>query len=384
MIPLSVPHLSGNEWKYLKECLDTQWVSSVGPFVDRFEKEIAEYVGSKYAVAVVNGTSALHMALQIAGVQENDEVLVSDLTFVASVNSILYCNAKPVFMDVDYTSCQMDSKKVEAFLTEECEKTPDGLCRNKKTGRIIKVLMPVHILGFSAEIDSLITVAKRFNIKVVEDSAEGLGVRFYDKHVGTFGDLGILSFNGNKIITCGGGGIILTNDASYADRAKYLTTQAKNDPIEFDHNEMGYNYRLTNIQAALGVAQLEQLQGFVESKLKIAKNYEENLKMNPFINFPKPLAGTIPTYWMYTILVNFSEFGRKRQEIIKELIDRKIGVRPFWKPAHTLKYLSGFQSYRIENTIKLYENGICLPCSVNLTPEDQKRVCETLNSLIKT
>jgi perosamine synthetase len=384
MIPLSTPHLNGNEWKYMKECLDTQWVSSVGPFVDRFEKEVADYVGAKHAIAVVNGTSALHIALQIAGVQENDEVLVSDLTFVASVNSILYCNAKPVFMDVDYASCQMDFKKVEAFLTEECEKTPDGLCRNKATGRIIKVLMPVHILGFSAEIDSLVNLAKSFNIKVVEDSAEGLGVRFRDKHVGTFGDLGILSFNGNKIITCGGGGIILTNDTSYANRAKYLTTQAKNDPIEFDHHEMGYNYRLTNVQAALGVAQLEQLGEFVDAKLKIAKNYEESLKTNPLISFPKPFAGTLPTYWMYTVLINFSEVGKTREEVIKKMIDMKIGVRPFWKPAHTLPYLSGFQNYQIENSLKLYEQGICLPCSVHLTEEDQNNVCETIKNCLNT
>jgi len=382
MIPLSTPHLNGNEWKYMKECLDTQWVSSVGSFVDRFEKEIADYVGAKHAVAVVNGTSALHIALQIAGVHENDEVLVSDLTFVASVNSILYCNAKPVFMDVDYASCQMDFKKVEAFLNEECEKTPEGLCRNKTTGRIVKVLMPVHILGFSAEIDSLINLAKSFNIKVVEDSAEGLGVRFGDKHVGTFGDLGILSFNGNKIITCGGGGIILTNDTSYANRAKYLTTQAKNDPIEFDHHEMGYNYRLTNVQAALGVAQLEQLDGFVDAKLKIAKNYEEGLKANSLISFPKPIEGTSPTYWMYTILINFSEIGKTREEIIKKIIDMKIGVRPFWKPAHILPYLSEFQSYRIENSLKLYERGVCLPCSVHLTEEDQNHVCETIKNLL--
>lgn len=382
MIPLSTPHLNGNEWKYMKECLDTQWVSSVGPFVDRFEKEVADYVGAKHAVAVVNGTSALHVALQIAGVQENDEVLVSDLTFVASVNSILYCNANPVFMDVDYASCQMDVKKVETFLTEECEKTSDGLCRNKATGRIVKVLMPVHILGFSAEIDSLINLAKSFNIKVVEDSAEGLGVCFRDKHVGTFGDLGILSFNGNKIITCGGGGVILTNDTSYANRAKYLTTQAKNDRIEFDHHEMGYNYRLTNVQAALGVAQLEQLDRFVDAKLKIAKNYEESLKTNSLIGFPKPLAGTLSTYWMYTILINFSEVGKTREEIIKKLIEMKIGVRPFWKPAHTLPYLSKFQNYQIENSIKLYERGVCLPCSVHLTEEDQNQVCEVIKNLL--
>lgn len=383
MIPLSTPHLNGNEWKYLKECLDTQWVSSAGPFVDRFENEVAEYTGSEYAVAVVNGTSALHIALQIAGVQEDDEVLVSDLTFVASVNSILYCNSKPVFMDVDYSSCQMDPEKVEAFLTEECEMTTDGLCRNKTTKRIVKVLLPVHCLGFSAEIDTLVEIATRFNIRVVEDSAEGLGVRFRDKHVGTFGDLGILSFNGNKIITCGGGGIILTDDDSYAKRARYLTTQAKNDPIEFDHKEIGYNYRLTNLQAALGVAQLEQLDVFIKAKLNIARYYNQRFKENPLITVPEPLSGTVPTYWMYTILIDFDSIKPTRKELIKKLIDMKIGARPFWKPLHSLRYLNEFQNYRIENSLKLYDRGICLPCSVHLTSEDQKYVSETINNLIK-
>lgn len=381
MIPLSTPHLAGNEWKYLKECLDTQWVSSVGPFVDRFEKEVAQYTGAAHAVAVVNGTAALHTALKVVGVQPEDEVLVSDLTFIAPVNAILYCNAHPVFMDAD-KRWQMDPEKVESFLDTECEIGDDGLCRNKTSRRIVRAIVPVHILGFAAEIDKLVDIARRFNLKVVEDAAEGMGVRFKGQHVGTFGDIGIFSFNGNKIITCGGGGMMVTHNASYAERARYLTTQAKDDPVEFYHKEMGYNYRLTNVQAALGVAQLEQLDGFIQTKRRIAENYHQALKDTAILATPVVPGDTDPTYWMYVVLLDPEKSGCGRRDIVNKLIDRGVQVRPFWQPAHSLPYLGKYRAYRIERATRLYDRGICLPGSVHLSREDQNRVCRILKDSI--
>ena len=241
--------------------------------------------------------------------------------------------------------------------------------------------MPVHIYGHPCDMDEIKRIAKKHKLYIVEDAAEGMGVRYKGQHVGTFGDIGIFSFNGNKIITCGGGGMIVTQNESYAKYAKYLTTQAKDDPIEFFHKEMGYNYRLTNIQAALGVAQLEQLDGFVKAKVEIANRYKMSVGDLDALSHPCPHPESFPTYWIYTVILSRKK-SVSRKEVVLKLIDRRVGARAFWVPVHSLPYLDKYQSYRIENATRLYEGGICLPSSVGLTQEDQARVCEQLRNVL--
>ncbi len=271
-IPLSVPELGGNEWLYVKECLDTNWVSSAGPFVDRFERMVAAFVGARFAVATASGTAALHLALLVAGIELDDEVIVSSLTFVAPVNAIRYIGAWPVFIDAEPNHWQMDSQKVADFLTTQCI-WANGELRNKSTGRRVKAILPVHILGHPCDMDPIVQIARKFELVVIEDATEALGARYKSRTVGKPGDVACFSFNGNKIITTGGGGMIVTDNERWAEKAKYLSTQAKDDPIEYIHDEIGYNYRLTNIQAALGVAQMEQLDKHIAANYTMIHNY---------------------------------------------------------------------------------------------------------------
>jgi perosamine synthetase len=331
-VPLSVPELRGNEWKYVKECLDSGWVSSAGSFVDRFERELAGRVGAGHAVATVNGTAALHVALRAVGVRPDDEVLVADLTFVAPVNAVRYCGAHPVFMDADPRTWQMDIDKVRRFLEGECVMRA-GACVNRRTGRPVRAVLPVHLLGLVGPIDELAALARRHGLKLVEDASEALGVRYRGRHVGTFGDTGIFSFNGNKIVTTGGGGLLVTDDATTARYARYLTTQAKDDAVEGIHHEVGYNYRLTNIQAALGVAQLEQLGAFVARKRAIATTYADELREVTDITLMPALPAAEPNYWLYTILLGEATTLAERQAVVRALNGRGIGVRPLFTPS---------------------------------------------------
>lgn len=382
VIPLSVPHLAGNEWAYVKECLDTGWVSSAGPFVERFEQAVTKVTGAGHGVAVVNGTAALHVALLAAGVGSGDEVLVSTLTFVAPVNAVRYCGAHPVFMDADPQTWQMDPAKVAEFLEEECEQRSAGLV-NRRTGRPIRALLPVHILGLAAEIDVFVDLARCYDLRLVEDAAEGLGVRVRGRHVGTFGDTGALSFNGNKIITAGGGGMVITADPARAERARYLTTQAKDDALEYVHNSVGYNYRLTNLQAALGAAQVEQLSGFIARKRAIAARYAEAFRHRPdIIPMPVPAAHVEPTYWLYTVLLPEGTTIEARQAVVAELHHRGIGARPLWHPVHTLPPYREDQAYRVEHAPRLYTRAISLPSSVGLSGADQERVIAAVNEVL--
>ncbi|RME03545.1 MAG: aminotransferase DegT, partial [Deltaproteobacteria bacterium] len=253
-IPLSIPKLAGNEWRYVRECLDTNWVSSVGAFVERFEREVAARVGARYGVATASGTAAIHIALLVSGVGPGDEVLLPTLTFIAPANAIRYVGAVPLLLDVDPVTWQLDPEKTIDFLEKEC-RWQEGRLVNRTTGRRVRAIMPVHILGHPVDLDPILEVARKYELTVIEDATESLGARYKERHVGNLGDIGCFSFNGNKIITSGGGGMIVTNDETTARRARYLTTQAKDDPIEYVHGELGYNYRLTNLQAALGVAQ---------------------------------------------------------------------------------------------------------------------------------
>jgi len=380
-VPLSVPELRGNEWKYVKECLDSGWVSSAGSFVDRFERELAGRVGTRHAVATVNGTAALHVALRAVGVRPDDEVLVADLTFIAPVNAIRYCGAHPVFMDADPATWQMDLDKVRRFLEGECVMR-EGACLNRRTGRPVRAVLPVHLLGLVGPIGELAALARRHGLRLVEDASEALGVRYRGRHVGTFGDAGVFSFNGNKIVTTGGGGMLVTDDAATARYARYLTTQAKDDAVEGIHHEVGYNYRLTNIQAALGVAQLEQLDAFVARKRAIAATYADELRVVTDITLMPALPAAEPTYWLYTILLGEATTLAGRQAVVRALNDLGIGVRPLFHTIHDLPPYRGCQAFEIEHAVRLYERGVCLPSSVGLSAEDQKRCVAAVKDVL--
>ena len=381
MIPLSVPYFSGNEWKYVKECIDTGWVSSAGKYVETFEERVAEYVGAKYAVACVNGTAALHIALEIVGVRPGDEVIVPTVTFIASVNAVRYVGAEPIFMDCDNFYC-MDVEKVVDFLREKT-RFREGYCYNKISGRRISAIVPVHVFGNAVNLEPLVEMCQERNIKVVEDAAESLGT-FYSvgklsgKSTGIIGDIGILSFNGNKIITTGGGGMIVTNRKTYAERAKYLTTQAKDDPVRYIHNEVGYNFRLTNLQAALGVAQLEKLGEYIEKKRENYMLYKKEVDSIPGLHIAETPEYCSPNYWFYCLRVKEKEYGMSKDKLLTVFTERKIQVRPIWYLSHWQRPYRSCQCYKIERAVKLYEETLNIPCSVNLSQEQRERVLEVL------
>jgi perosamine synthetase len=380
-VPLIVPEIRGNEWKYVKECLDTNWVSSVGSYVDRFEGMVAEKVGTKYAVATVNGTAALHIALLLAGVQADDEVVVSSLTFIAPVNTIRYVGAWPVFIDAEPRYWQINPAGVVDFLERDCQW--DGqVLRNQRTGRRVRAILPVHILGHPADLDPILAVAAKYSLPVIEDATEGLGALYRGKSLGGFGQVGCFSFNGNKIITTGGGGMLVTNNAEWAARARYLTTQAKDDPIEYVHNAVGYNYRLTNLLAAMGCAQMEQLDTFVEAKRQIAMRYQESLASLPGIRLPEEADWAFSTFWMYTALVDEKESRIDSRGLLRELAARKIQTRPLWQPIHRSPAHNLSGSPPCPNSDALHSQAISLPCSVGLTRSAQSRVIESIASLL--
>ena len=377
MIPLCVPEIRGNEWKYIKECLDTNWVSSVGPFVDRFERELADYVGTKYAVATCNGTAALHIALLVAGVQPDDEVLVSTLTFIAPANAIRYVGAWPVFMDAEPDYWQMDPQKVVYFLEQEC-RWDSGELRNKATGRRISAILPVHILGHPVDMDPILEVARRYNLVVIEDATESLSAKYKGRMVGHLGDIACFSFNGNKIITTGGGGMIVTDNEAWAHKAKYLTTQAKDDPAEYIHNEIGYNYRLTNIQAAMGCAQLEQLDDHIAAKRRIAATYTETLQDVRGITPMREASWAYSIFWMYTILVDETKYGVSSRALLHKLGEAGIQTRPLWQPMHSSPVYANLKRRDCPVANKLYRDALSLPCSVNCS---LMQIQEVVNSI---
>jgi perosamine synthetase len=381
IVPLIEPEIRGNEWKYVKECLDTNWVSSVGSYVDRFEKNIAEQAGAQFAIATVNGTAALHIALILADVQADDEVLVSSLTFIAPANAVRYVGAWPVFIDAEPIYWQMSPERVIEFLDHGCRWDGKALW-NLQTGRRVKAILPVHILGHPVDLDPILEVAAKYSLPVVEDATEGLGARYRGKNVGGVGHVGCFSFNGNKIITTGGGGMIVTNNAEWAERARYLTTQAKDDPIEYVHNDIGYNYRLTNVLAAIGCAQVEQLDSYVKAKRRIAKRYQESLSSLPGTQIPGEADWAFSTYWMYTILVDQEKSGLDSRKLLAELAARRIQTRPLWQPLHRSAAHDPSGSPPCPTSDALYRQAISLPCSVGLTEPVQDYVIETIINLL--
>jgi perosamine synthetase len=364
MLLLSGPNICGNEWKYVKECLDTGWVSSVGSYVDKFERMSAEFAGSKYAVATSSGTTALHVCLLLNNVGSGDYVIAPNVTFIASINSIKYTGADPILIDVDKDTWQMDLDLLEQFLTEETDQQ-GGFCVYTKNGRNIKAIMPVHVLGNMCNMDRLMQLANKFNILVIEDSTEALGSYYKGKHAGSFGLMGTFSYNGNKIITTGGGGMIITDNEELAKRAKHLTTQAKSDPFEYIHDEIGYNYRLVNTAAAMGVAQMELLPSFLEKKKHIIKLYKEALQDIGDIKFQQVSPDVNPNWWLPTI------FTSKQREVLKVLNDNKMQSRPFWVPMNQLGMFTEDIFYSHNNVSDfIYKHCLSIPCSTYITDQE--------------
>lgn len=380
-IPLIVPEMRGNEWNYVKDCLDSNWVSSVGSYVDRFEKMAAERAGTKYAIATVNGTAALHISLILAGVEADDEVLVSSLTFIAPVNAIRYVGAWPVFIDAEPEYWQINPVGVVDFIENNCQW--DGqVLRNRQSGRRVRAILPVHILGHPVNLDPILAIAAKFALPVIEDATEGLGARYRGRSLGGIGQIGCYSFNGNKIITTGGGGMLVTNNPDWAARAKYLTTQAKDDAVEYVHNTVGYNYRLTNPLAAIGCAQMEQLDTFVDAKREIANRYRESLASLPGLCLPQESDWAFSTFWMYTVLIDETESRIGSRELLRLLEAQKIQTRPLWQPIHRSPAHAHFGSPPCPNSDLLHSRAISLPCSVGLTAIAQDRVIEAVTSLV--
>lgn len=376
-VPLSVPCLEGNSARYLQECVDTNFVSSVGPFVGRFETEFAAKVGSKHAVACSNGTAALHVALRVAGVGPGDEVLVSDFTFVATVNPIAYLGARPVLVDADAATWNMDPDLV----VEELER------RARVGQKMPKAVLVAHILGMPADLAPIQDACARHGVYLIEDAAEALGASYGSgplagRQVGTVGLMGCFSFNGNKIITSGGGGMVATGDPALARRAKHLTTQARLPGPDYIHDEIGYNYRLTNLSAALGVAQLEMLDTFVARKRSIACRYDEAFKRIPGITPPpRPVWGN-PTFWMYSILVDSAVTGIGRASIRERLLTKGIESRSLWVPAHQMSFYREMPCLGGELGETLFARGLSLPCSVSLTDTQQERVIGAFKEIV--
>lgn len=366
-VALHEPRFAGNEWLYLKECLDSTFVSSVGKFVDRFEADLAAFTGARHAVAVVNGTAALQVALGLAGVVSGDEVIVPALSFVATANAVTYCGATPHFADSEERTLGMAPAPLREYLQAVAE-IRSGQCVNRNTGRIIRAIVPMHTFGHPVDIEGLLAIARDFHLVLVEDAAESLGSTVSGRHTGTFGLMGTLSFNGNKTITTGGGGAILTNDADLAKHAKHLTTTAKvPHRWEFVHDETGFNYRLPNINAALGCAQLEQLPGFLESKRRLFERYRcafASLQMAQIVAEP---MGSHSNYWLQTLMLD-EAVSSQRDDILQATNDAGLMTRPVWTLMHRLAPFSVCPRMSLPVAESLERRLINLPSSPFLAP----------------
>jgi aminotransferase in exopolysaccharide biosynthesis len=360
-IPLHVPTFRGNEKKYLKECIDTTIVSSVGKFVDRFEELMTDYTGTAKAVVCVNGTNALHMALILAGVQREDEVITQALTFIATCNAISYIGAHPVFIDVDLDTIGLSPVAMENWLQENTE-IRETICYNKKTGRRIKACIPMHTFGHPVHLDELLEICNRYHILVIEDAAESLGSFYKGKHTGTFGKIGIVSFNGNKTVTAGGGGMMLFQDEKLGKYAKHLTTQAKvPHRWEFVHDHIGYNYRMPNINAALGCAQMEQLDDFLTNKRETAEKYRSFFSHYPDIEFFTEPKNCQSNYWLNAVILKDKE---AQLDFLRYTNDNGVMTRPIWELMSRLPMFKDCETDGLENTEWFADRVVNLPSSV--------------------
>ncbi|KOA21122.1 putative pyridoxal phosphate-dependent aminotransferase EpsN [Clostridium homopropionicum DSM 5847] len=362
MIPLCIPEMGGNEWKYVKECIDTNWVSSVGSYVNLFEDRFSEYLKCEKAVVTMNGTAAIQLALVTLGIGNGDEVIVPSMTFISPVNAIKYVGAVPVFCDIRKDTFVMDENKIEELITEKT-----------------KAIMPVHIYGHPVYMDKVMELAKKYNLYVIEDATEALGSEYKGQMLGTIGHIGCFSFNGNKLITTGAGGMLVTNNNEYGERAKYLSTQTKTilENKAFYHEEVGYNFRMPNLLAAFGVAQLEQVEKYLKIKRENAEYYNEILKDVKGITLPVEMPWAKNCFWLYSILVE-EDYPISRDELIKKLIDNKIEARPFFYPVHDMPPYKECRKGNMDITNEVASKGINLPSSVSLTKEQIEEVCKVI------
>ena len=383
MISLNEPKFDENDKKAIKECIESGWVSSVGKNIEKFENRISNYTKSPYAIACINGTSALHISMVLSGVASNTEVITPSLTFIATINAIKYSGANPIFMDSDHSYCINVNKTIEFIKNNTIIKKINNkeICFNKKTNKIIKALIIVNVFGNATKLDELVNLCKSYNISLIEDATESLGTiytkgKYKNKHCGTIGLFGCLSFNGNKIITSGGGGMILTKSKLLAKKARYLINQSKDDPINFIHNNIGYNYRLSNLHASLGLSQFKKIQYILNKKRFIHNLYKKLILKN--INYS---IMTAPDYcdsnnWLNILIIKNNKI--KLKNIIKIMQKNKISVRPLWYPNHLQKPFIKYQNYKIKNTLKLLSSSICLPSSYILTVKEIHKIIKLL------
>lgn len=378
MIPLSLPNISGNELKYVKECLETGWISTAGSYVERFEKEFAAFVGQQEAVSTVNGTSALHLSLKVAGVGHDDYVIMPNITFVASANAISYLGASPVLIDIDEDTWQMDLDLLEHYLRNECHYKNKKLLDNK-TKKNIAAIMIVHVQGNVCDMDRLKNLAAEYNTPLIEDAAEALGSSFKNKYAGTIGDIGCYSFNGNKIMSTGGGGMIVAKDAKILKRLKHISTTAKTDSLRYYHDEVGYNYRLVNVLSAIGVAQLEQLTTFIDKKISISKFYRDKLENIGDIKFQKVNADVISNEWLFTITTE------KMESLLAYLNNNGVMSRPFWFPMNQLPMYKNCK-YIAHDDIskKIHSKALSIPCSTGIEESDLHEVVKKIKNFFQS
>ncbi|OUU29736.1 MAG: hypothetical protein CBB97_02080 [Candidatus Endolissoclinum sp. TMED37] len=383
VIPLNIPFLKGKEKKYLMDCLKSNYVSSVGPFVREFEYKFLKKIGSRYAVACSSGTSALHLSLLSLNIGEGDLVIAPNLTFVATINSIKYVGAEPILIDIDENNGHLDLKLLEDFLLKQCFVKGKN-CYHKISKKVIKAIIPVHILGHAVDMLKLRQLSKKFFLQIIEDAAEALGVNYKNKNIGTYGAIGCFSFNGNKTITSGSGGMVVTDSKSLALRIKYLSTQAKDDEKEFIHNEIGYNYRMSNIHAAIGLAQLENLHKYLNLKKKISKNYIDAFKGIKGISWIRPIKKVNSSWWLFT-LINKQDITKvSTNKIIRDLNLNGIQARKLWKPINMLLPYKKAIFIGTQKSLELYNSAISLPSSASLKKSDQDFVTQTLIAILKT
>jgi len=381
MIPLSVPKIEGNESKYVLDCLNTGWISSAGSYVNQFENMVAKYAGAKYGVACMNGTVGLHIAQVLLDITKDDHVIAPNITFIATLNAIKYTGAQPILIDVDINNWQMDLGLLEQYLEQNTEfkTTKSGTyCFDTTTNKRVRAIMPVHVLGNIGNMDRLLSISKKYHLDIIEDSTEALGATFKNKHAGTFGKIGVFSFNGNKIISTGGGGVIVTDDQAIAKKARHLTTQAKISAMDYIHDEIGYNYRLVNVLAAIGVAQMETFNATLQSKASMDRFYRKHLNNIGDIKFQQIPEGTHPNGWLFTFRTS------KMRQLLAYLNSNGVQARPFWMPMNQLEMFK--KDIYITNanvSATVYETSISIPSSTGITNKQLQTVVETIKAFYK-
>jgi len=371
---LSSPHMGGSELKYIQTAFDTNWIAPLGKNVDDFEKSLSNYLNSKYVAALSSGTSAIHLALIMLGVEQNDEVLVSSFTFSASVNPIIYQKAIPVFIDSEKNTWNMDPELLEIAIKDRLKK-----------GKKPKAIVLVHLYGMPAKIKEIMHIAEKYDIPVIEDAAEALGSKYNEQFVGTFGKIGILSFNGNKIITTSGGGALITNYKEYYDQTKFLATQARDDAPHYEHSEIGFNYRMSNVLAGIGLGQMEVLNERINQRRTNFNFYVDQLSKYSFIEFVTEDEISFSNRWLTTIFLNDNCPKSLNREIIRlNLENDNIETRPLWKPMHLQPVFNKFPNYMNNVSEKLFNSGLCLPSGSNLTENDKERIILSLSKILNT